>query len=98
MCQHVGLIDPGEALDRRTVEAHAFGESSLELSGRDGDRFQKPKNIGEPHADEAHIALFDRPQHELGLLVHVGQSAVHDVTAALRCRGPPRAPAQGERP
>ena len=84
MGQHVGLVDPGEALDRRTVEAHAFGEGTLQLGGRDSDRFQKAENIGEPHTDEPHIALFDRPQNELGLLVHAAQSAAHDVTAALR--------------
>ena len=84
MRQHVGLIDPGEALDRRTVETHAFGEGPLQLGGRDSDRFQEAKNIGEPHADEPHIALFNRPQNELGLLVHAAQSAAQDVTAALR--------------
>ena len=35
MGQHVGLVDAGKALDRRTVEAHAFSEGTLEL-GRQG--------------------------------------------------------------
>jgi hypothetical protein len=84
MGKHVGLIDPREALDRRTIEAHAFGERSLELGRRDGHRLQKAENIGEPHTDKSHIALFDRPQYKLGLLVHPAKSAVQDVTAGLR--------------
>ena len=61
MGQHVGLVDPGKTLDRRTVEAHALGEGALELGRRDSDRFQEAKNISEPHTDEPHIALFNRP-------------------------------------
>ena len=75
MGQHVGLVDPGKALDRRT--ASHFSEGTLE-SGATATDFRNPRT--EPHADEPHIALFNRPQHELGLLVHAAQSAAHDVT------------------
>src|SRR5690349_23578470 len=33
--QHVGLVHPGESLDRRAVEADALGEGALQLGGRD---------------------------------------------------------------
>jgi hypothetical protein len=82
MSQHVGLIDPGEAFDRRTVETHALGEGTFELGRRDSNRFQETKNIGKPHADKPHIALFNRPQNELGLLIHAAQSAAQDATAS----------------
>ena len=81
---HVGLVDPGEALDRRAVETHALGEGPLELSRGDRHRLQEPENVGKPHADESHVPLFDRPKHELGLLVHAPQSAGQGVTTPLR--------------
>ena len=83
MGDHVGLVDPGEALDRRAVEAHALREGGLELGRGDRDRLQEAEHVGEPHPDEPDVALFDRPQHELGLLVHPAQSAVQVVTDAI---------------
>jgi hypothetical protein len=46
--QHVGLEHPGEALDRRAVEADPLGEGALKLGGRDGDRLEGADDIGEP--------------------------------------------------
>jgi hypothetical protein len=70
MGHHVGLIDPGEALDRRPVEPHPLGERALELGRSHRDRLQETENVGEPHPHEPYVTLFDRPQDELGLLVH----------------------------
>ena len=69
--QHVGLVDPGESLDGRAVEADALGEGTLELRRRDGHGLQRAEHVGEPQTDEADVALFDRAQHELFLTVHV---------------------------
>ena len=93
---HVGLVDPGEALDRRAVEAHALGERALELGRRDGDRLQEAQHVGEPHPHEADVALLDRPQHELGLLVHVA-SLPSTMLQQRYGAAAPRARAQGER-
>ena len=70
MGDHVGFVDPGEALDRRTVEAHTFGERALDLGRSHRDRLQEAQHVGEPHPHEPYVPLFDRAQHELGLLVH----------------------------
>ena len=40
--EHVRLVDAGEALDRRAVEADALGEGALELGGRDATDLRKP--------------------------------------------------------
>ena len=87
MGHHVGLVDPGEALDRRAVEAHALGERALELGRRDGDRLQEAENVGEPHPDEPHVPLLDRPKHELGLLVHAATVCRSGCNSAIT--GPP---------
>ena len=68
--QHVGLVDPREPLDRGAVEADPLLEGALDLGRRDGDGLQLPLDIGEPQADEADVALLDRPQNVLLLLVH----------------------------
>ena len=69
--EHVGLVDAGEALDGRTVEADALGEGALELRRRDGHGLERAEHVREPQTDEADVALFDRAQHELFLTVHV---------------------------
>jgi hypothetical protein len=69
--QHVGLVDPGEALDGRAVEADPLGEGTLELGRGDGHRLQRPEHVGEPQPDEPDVALFDGAQDELLLTVHV---------------------------
>ena len=63
---HVGLLDPGEAVDRGAVEAHAFGERTLELLRGDRERLQEPEHVGEPEAHEADPALLDRAQDVVG--------------------------------
>ena len=83
---HVRLVDPGESLDGRAVEAHPLGERSLELGRRDRDRLEEAEHVGEPHPDEPYVALFDRPQDELGLLIHGAQSAGHVVTRVFRVK------------
>ena len=104
--EHVGLVDPGEALDDRAVEADALGEGPLELGRRDGHRLQGAEHVGEPEPDEPDVALFDRAEHELLLTVH-GSILPHPcfprVTATCpghrrrapgRSRGPRRAVVQ----
>ena len=44
-------------------------------AGAIGHRLQEAEDVGEPHPDEPNVSLLDRPQHELGLLVHDGKSA-----------------------
>ncbi len=69
--QHVGLVDPGEALDDRAVEADALGEGALELGRGDRDGLQGAEHVGEPEPDEPDVALFDGAEDELLLTVHV---------------------------
>ena len=68
--EHVGLVDPGEALDRGAVEADALGEGALELGRRDRDRLQVAEHVGEPQPHEPDVALLERAEHELLLPVH----------------------------
>ena len=68
--EHVGLVDPGEALDRRAVEADALGEGALELGRRDRDRLQEAEHVGEPQPHEPDVALLERAEHEVFLLAH----------------------------
>ena len=68
--EHVALLHPGEALDRRAVEADPLGERALELGRRDGDGLQRPEDVGEPQPHEADVALLQRAEDELLLLVH----------------------------
>ncbi len=56
---HVGLLDACEALDRRSVEAHAFVHRGLEFVGRDHERLQEAENVGEPQVDELDLILAD---------------------------------------
>jgi len=57
--QHVGLVDPGEALDGATVEADALREGAFQLRGRYGDRLQLAEHVGEPEPHEADVAFLD---------------------------------------
>jgi hypothetical protein len=68
--QHVGLVDTGESLDRRAVEADALVEGPLELGRRDGYGLEEPEHVGEPQPHEADVALLQRPEHEVFLLAH----------------------------
>ena len=69
--EHVGLVDPREALDDRPVEADALGEGPLELGRGDRHRLQGAEHVGEPEPDEPDVALFDGAEDELLLTVHV---------------------------
>ena len=57
--QHVGLVDPGKALDGAAVEADALGEGTLELRGGHGNRLQLAQHVGEPEPHEADVAFLD---------------------------------------
>ena len=82
--EHVALLHPGEAVDRRAVEGHALLEGVLELGGGDGEALQLAEHVGEPEPDEPDAALLDRAQHVVLL-------AFHDASLAARpCDGPAR--------
>src|SRR3954454_7634396 len=68
--EHVGLVDPGEALDGRAVEPDALGERALELGRRDRDGLQEPEHVGEPESYEPDLPFLQRAEDELLLLVH----------------------------
>ena len=74
--QHVGLVDPGEALDGRAVEADALGEGPLELGGGDGHGLERPEHVGEPQPHEADVALLDGAEDELLLTIHGSNPAL----------------------
>ena len=57
--QHVGLVDPGKALDGAAVEADALGEGALQLRGGYGHRLQLAQDVGEPEPHEADVAFLD---------------------------------------
>ena len=69
------LVDPGEALDGRAVEADALGEGLLELGRGDRHGFQEAEHVGEPQPDESDVPLFQGPKHELLLPIHFGHHA-----------------------
>ena len=52
---HVALVNPGEALDGRSVKTHALFQSLLQLADGDGEALQVPEDIGEPQADELDV-------------------------------------------
>ena len=68
--EHVGLLHPAEAVDRRAVEGHPLVESVLQLGRRDGERLGRPEDVGEPELDEADAPLLDGPQHVFLLALH----------------------------
>ena len=92
--EHVGLVDPGESLDRRAVEADALLEGALELGRRHRHRLEVAQHVGEPQPHEADVTLLERPQHEVFLLAHVpimSQACFRRVTQRGRTR-PARPP------
>ncbi len=68
--QHVGLVDPGEPLDRAAVETDALREGALELRWSNGDRLQLAQHVREPQSHEADVAFFDGAEDELLLTIH----------------------------
>ena len=68
--EHVALLDPGEAVDRRAVEGHALLEGVLQLGRGDGEALQLTEDVGEPQPDEADAALLDRSEHVVLLAFH----------------------------
>jgi hypothetical protein len=75
--EHVGLLDPREAVDRGPVEGHAVLEGVLELGRADGEALQVAEHVGEPEADEPDPAFFHGAQHVVAVLVeHAAHSPV----------------------
>ena len=74
---HVGLVDPGEALDGRAVEADALVERGLQLGRRHRHALERAEHVGEPQPDEPDVALLQRPEHELLLTVHAVTPIAH---------------------
>lgn len=68
---HVGLVHPGEALDGRAVEADALVKRLFQFGGGHGDGLQEAQDVREPQAYETDVALLQRTEHELLLLVHL---------------------------
>ena len=68
--EHVALLHPGEAVDRRAVERHALLEGVLQLGRADGEALQLAEHVGEPQPHEAHAALLDRAQDVVLLSFH----------------------------
>ena len=54
---HVALLNPLVALDRRAVEAHALLEGCLQLLGSDRERLEEAQDVGEPEANRTHVVL-----------------------------------------
>jgi hypothetical protein len=86
MREHIGLVGPGESLDRGAVETEALGERPLDLCRGDRHALQGADDIGEPEADELDAPLFDSAKNEVTLLVH---------QAPLIHSAVPRAPVSG---
>ena len=68
--EHVGLVDPGEALDRRAVEPDPLGERALQLGRSHRHRLQEAQHVGEPQPHEPDVALLQSADHEVLLLAH----------------------------
>jgi hypothetical protein len=68
--EHVRLVHPGEPLDRGSVEPDPLCERALELGRCHRDGLEEAEHVGEPQPHEPYVALLQRPQHELLLLVH----------------------------
>ena len=64
---HVRLVLPREALDRRAVEGDPVGERVLELLDGDRDGLEEAEDVREPEADELHIVVAARLQHVVRL-------------------------------
>ncbi len=88
---HVGLVDPGEALDGGAVEADALVEGLLQLGGCHRDGLEEAEHVGEPQAHEPDVALLERTEHEFLLLVH-GPLSLQVRRLFQRARGTSRAP------
>ena len=82
----VGLLHAAEAVDRRAVEGHPFVERILEFRRRNGEALGNAEDVGEPHLDELHAALFDGLQHVLTLAFPTEALFVVRLRAATRAR------------
>ena len=67
--EHVRLLEGGEAVDGRPVEADALLEGLLQLLGRNRERLEVSKHVREPEPHEADVALLDGPQDEVDVLL-----------------------------
>ena len=96
---HVRLVDPGEPLDRGTVEADSLGERPLQFRGRHRDRLQETEHVREPQPDKTDVTLLKGPEHELFLPVHVlPASLVSGPAGRLRIMAAPGPGRIGPRP
>ena len=76
MQQHVRLLDPDEALDRRAVEHDLAVERLLELAARHLDVLVDAEDVGELEPEEVHVELFGQLEHvALGGAAQVGREA-----------------------
>src|SRR5262249_45357285 len=88
-------VDPGEALDRRPVEADPLRERALQLGRGDRDRLEEAEHIREPQSDKTDIPFLECAEHELFLSVHECLSSPgsgqprRTVSPAIRPRSPP---------
>ena len=90
--EHVGLVDPGEALDGRAVEPDALGERGLDLGRRHRHGLQVAGDVGEPQPHEADVALFEGAQDELLLSVHARHDRVRSFPGCDSARSSPACP------
>ena len=70
--EHVALLHPAEAVDRRAVEAHALVEGALQLGRGDGEGLELAEHVGEPEPDQPDPSLLDRAQDVVALAFHGG--------------------------
>ena len=81
---HVGLLHPGEAVDRRAVEADALAQRLRQLLRGDRERLQEPEDVGEPQPDEPDLALLGRPDDErANVVVHPSPPPVGRLSARV---------------
>ena len=83
---HVRLLDPVEAGDRRAVEAHAVVERALHLGGRDREGLEMTLEVGEPEEDVLDALVLDPLQHR----APGGDARRRPILALAPC-APPRA-------
>jgi hypothetical protein len=68
--QHVRLVDPGETLDGRAIEADPLGERPLKLGGSDRHGLQIAKHVREPQPDKTDVPFLQGTEDEFFLPVH----------------------------
>ena len=82
-CKHVGFFGWAEPGHAAAVEAHALGERRLDFGGRHGERLACPQHVGEPQADEMHVAALDGLHHEIEFGVHAAFPSVCSTVSSM---------------